>query len=295
MGYRLIKGSFHLFYIGERLVGSRPDGDSIWFKPDRPNLLNNIGGRNGELNGGGFAQLRFEGIDALELHYAGSNHQLEEPTVAARDHLLEMLGFDDIQYAPSDGIDTAVRSCHPVQVPGYILTRAIDPFGRPVAFVFQGTTHETDGSEVWLEPPRLRRSINARLMGAGHVYPGYYTGLPADLRNELTYQATRAWLADRGVWPLDTTNSGAAIANQAALSQRAIWPKLYRRLLKYFLDGNSSLSGFENWLRQSGEDRDDQLWIIPTAELGNLHDVIEISGSTLTMRYWPEELVIVPR
>ncbi len=41
--------------------------------------------------------------------------------------------------------------------------------------------------------------------------------------------------------------------------------------------------------------RDDQVWIIPEAELGNLHDVVRVSGRRIRMRYWPEELIIVPR
>ena len=72
MSYKLAKGYFHLFYQSEfRFVGARPDGDSMWFKPDNPAHLANLAGRDVGYNGGGFAQLRFEGIDALELHYGG--------------------------------------------------------------------------------------------------------------------------------------------------------------------------------------------------------------------------------
>jgi hypothetical protein len=89
MPYKLIEGEVRLFYRSTKLVGSRPDGDSVWFKPDNPKLLSDIDGRSAEFNGGGFAQLRFEGIDALELHFPGSDHQLKQPTVAARNFLLE--------------------------------------------------------------------------------------------------------------------------------------------------------------------------------------------------------------
>ena len=67
MSYRLVEGEARLFYRSTRLVGSRPDGDSIWFLPDNPNLLTNINQRSAELNRGGFSQLRFEGIDALAM------------------------------------------------------------------------------------------------------------------------------------------------------------------------------------------------------------------------------------
>jgi len=48
------------------------------------------------------------------------------------------------------------------------------------------------------------------------------------------------------------------------------------------------------WLRADPE-RDDQLWILSKGELANMHDVIRISGDRLSLRYWPEDLVIVPR
>lgn len=93
MGYRVVHGEFALVYQGQRRVGSRPDGDSMWFKPAKPANLKGIGGRDAELNAGGYAQLRFEGIDALELHYGPNYHQAESPALAARDFLLEKAGY----------------------------------------------------------------------------------------------------------------------------------------------------------------------------------------------------------
>ena len=159
-----------------RLIGSKPDGDSVWFLPDNPELLRNIGGRSAKLNGGGFVQLRFEGIDALELHYPGSNHQLKKPTVDARDYLLKNLGFDlsAIEYAPNNNIPTHVRSTEPVFIQAHILTRGIDSHRRPISFVFKGKAPETNGSSIFLDTDRLKQSLNAALMRQGHVYPGYY-------------------------------------------------------------------------------------------------------------------------
>ncbi|MCH8315071.1 MAG: hypothetical protein IIA64_03775 [Planctomycetes bacterium] len=298
MGYLLLKGEFHLFYEGQnnRHVGSRPDGDSVWFKPNKPHLLDDVGGRSADFNGGGFVQLRVEGIDALELHYQGSNHQLEQPTVSARDTLLGMIGFDDVEYAPNADIPSSVRDATPHPRPGYILTRSIDPFGRPVAFVFAGSTSQQDGSDIWLDVARLNTSLNAQLMSRGEVYPAYYAGLPSDLRDRLTDLAFNAWSANRGLWPVDRSNRGARIRKIDDLSRYAIWPKLYRRLFKYFRDPNTrrGVAGFDDWLRDD-PNRDDDLWIIPTAEISNLHDVVEVTGTNrITMTYFPEELVIVP-
>jgi len=94
VSYRLVRGTFQLRYRGKRQVGSRPDGDSVWFKPNRPSLLKGIAGRDAGINAGGLAQLRFEGIDALELHYPQSEHQNSEEAVGARDYMLRnLLGF----------------------------------------------------------------------------------------------------------------------------------------------------------------------------------------------------------
>ena len=303
MPYRLIKGTFALHYQGQRHVGSKPDGDSAWFKPDQPQLLSDLGGRDADFNAGGFAQLRFEGIDALELHYPHSYHQHKLATVAARDFMLQQLGFQasQIEYAPNDKIPSYVRSCVPTSVRGYVLSRNVDPFARPVAFVFAGAAGEADGANVFLNVARMDRSINAMLMKQGHVYPAYYGasntsgGLPWDLRNRLTDLADRAWHADKGVWAVDDSLSYPRIRNMVDLTKLAIWPKLYRRVAKYFLASNSGLRGFEAWLRADPDGRDDSLWIIPRAEEGNLHDIFRVRGNRISMLYWPEDLIIIPR
>ena len=310
MPYKLVEGEVRLFYRSTRLVGSRPDGDSAWFKPDNPNLLSDIGHRSADFNKGGFAQLRFEGIDALELHFPGSDHQLEGPSVGARDFLLEEIGFDpvDIEYAPNDDIPTTVRSSKPVAVRAHILTRAIDPFGRPVAFVFSGTAPERSGADLFLDTDRLDNSLNAALMREGHVYPGYYSarevngervgGLPGDLREHLTGLANNAINSNKGVWPADEYTDSPQITQKSDLFALAIWPKLYRRLAKYYDDQNadhSDLFGFRDWLHDDRRGRDDLILVLPIGEILNLSDILTITIDTISMDYSPNDLVIVPR
>ena len=56
---------------------------------------------------------------------------------------------------------------------------------------------------------------------------------------------------------------GFQVSNATGLGTIAIWPKLYRRLSAYFGKATStSLAGFDAWLRQKPDSRDDQLWII---------------------------------
>jgi endonuclease YncB( thermonuclease family) len=296
MPYTLVNGQFHLFYQGQRHVGSRPDGDSLWFRPDDPGHLEGLGGRPVDYNGGGFAQLRLEGIDALELHFRGSNHQSTPECVDARDRLLQLAGFTDVTYAPSAScdIDTSVRTAAPHPVEGYILTRNADPYGRPVSFAVAGVTPHTDGDDAWLTPEWMGESLNARLIEGGHAYPAYYTGLPTDLRGRLTALASEAQAKSAGLWKTDVSMSGARVQKADDLERHALWPKLYRRLFAYFADGNKGLRDFEQWLRADA-DRDDELWIISRGELDNMHDIFNVAGNRLRMEVSPEDIVITPR
>ena len=308
MPYQLIEGEVRLFYRSTRHVGSRPDGDSAWFKPDNSKLLENIGFRSADFNKGGFAQLRFESIDALELHFPGSDHQLKDSAVAARDFLLDELGFKEVTYAPSDDIPASVRDCKPIAVRASVMTRAIDPFGRPVSFVFPGNAPEKSGSDVFLEASRLDKSLNAALARKGHAYPAFYSareisgqrvgGLPSDLRGHITDLAISAFTAGRGVWAFDKTTSGFTVKKKEDLHTLAIWPKLYRRLAKFYDDDSAnhdSLTGFLDWLHEDRSSRDDLLLVLPIGELLNISDILDVTTTTLAMQFEPEELVVLPR
>ena len=61
MPLTLIEGQF-------RIVNAAPDGDSIRFYPNARNAWRRIG-KNVRTNRSGGAQLRLDGIDALETHY----------------------------------------------------------------------------------------------------------------------------------------------------------------------------------------------------------------------------------
>ncbi len=308
MSYRLIEGEVRLYYQGQRHVGSRPDGDSVWFRPDNPSLLDDVTGRSAEFNQGGFAQLRFEGIDALELHFPGSDHQLEHPTVAARDFLLNELGFEEIDYAPSEHIDSSVRDSAPIVVRGSILTRTIDPFGRPVSFIFAGNAPERSGSDIFLDVDRMDQSLNAALLRQGHVYPAFYSarnqegervgGLPGDLRDHLTELSNLAFSRGDGLWQDDQSTSGATVTQHEDLFELAIWPKLYRRMAKFYRDetaDHSTLHGFIDWLHEDRNSRDDLMLVLSIGELLNFSDILTVASNTIQMNFEPEDLVIVPR
>src|SRR2546430_14526434 len=66
MALNMIKGSY-------RVVGASPDGDSVRFYPDNPAAFSQAGIKV-RLNAHGGAQLRLDGIDALETHYQAPGH-----------------------------------------------------------------------------------------------------------------------------------------------------------------------------------------------------------------------------
>jgi hypothetical protein len=197
-----------------------------------------------------------------------------------------------VEYSPELYISVRTATPHPTK--GYILTRSIDPYGRPVSFVFAGTTNRQDGSEYWLDTAWLDQSINATLARSGNAYPTFYTGLPTDLRNRVLTLVAQARKVRRRIWKRDLSTKGFRASGLDKLEELAIWPKLFRRLVSYFKDGNTGLAGFDSWLRQSST-RDDALWIISKGEPGNMHDVIDFQRNKLLMLYRPDDLVIVPR
>jgi hypothetical protein len=54
--------------------------------------------------------------------------------------------------------------------PGFILSRALEINGRPIAFAFTSTPPEPDGAEVFLRTSLLKRSLNYRSLAAGQAY-----------------------------------------------------------------------------------------------------------------------------
>ena len=88
---------------------------------------------------------------------------------------------------------------------------------------------------------------------------------------------------DAGFWPKEdlTLDNPINPARVAELEPRVMFPKLYRRLVAYFRAGNTDLAGFDQWIRANPIRRDDRL-LLPTGELGNLHDLYTVGPSGLT-------------
>lgn len=295
MPYTLIKGQFVIHYPETPKQGPEPDGDTIKFRPDNPAIVNGLTrpGRGPDFTRQGMVNIRFEAIDALETHFREMHQQLEF-ALRARDRLLSILGFGKVTYFDEPGIQFKVKQVEHHPRPGYVLARTLDQHGRIVAFAYEGTANEPDGASVMLRPDRTARSINARLIAEGLVYASFYDTLPVDLRAGLRELAVGARSQSLGLHPLSTATpeKAARVDSVQTLETLVVFPKLFRRLSSYFAAGNTSLAGFLPWLRADPIDRDDTL-LLPTLELGNMHDIIEVHGNEIRLKLHPEDFVIV--
>ena len=296
MAYRIIKGEYHIHYPDNPRQGPEPDGDTLKFKPDNPALVNMLD-RNGSaprFNRRGMINIRFEGIDALETHFSNA-HQNLLWAEAARDHLLSIVGFQNVQFFADKPNKVSAVDNHPRR--GYVLAKDIDPHGRIIAFVFVGDPVGLDGSEQFLVPADLDNSTNLDLLRNGLVYPTFYTSLPRDLRTHMAQVARVAQDNQTGLWRQAQVDSGTPIDNMNVLEGLVIWPKLFRRLVRYFGEGFVGLADFDSWLRQDPVHRDDTL-LLPApldGELSNMHDLYTIDiNNVMTINFPYEEIIIAP-
>jgi hypothetical protein len=272
-----------------RIVASEPDGDSIRFYPDDPAQWERVPGTHAvQTNATGGAQIRLDGIDALETHYSprgsGPLHQPLQLAHQAGDELLRWLGFRGVQ---RDGEE--VTAATPDRLPGFLLTRGADLYGRCVALAGRGDPPGRSGAQVNVNLTLLRRTANHRLMATGLAYPTFYLKLFPDLRRELAKQAQQA-RPKTGVWALDRTQKGIEVKSLETLTDDAvIMPKLFRRLVDYLTlnDDDPVLTGFPAYLAQ----REDRVFILSTGHYTGFDYVVEVKKQIVRLTTAPEDLV----
>lgn len=268
MPFTLIKGHF-------KPKAGIPDGDSVRFLADDLSLWKKLEGRPAKLGTGvetkNTVQLRFEGIDSIEK---GATQPL---ATQSRDNMFRL-----IRHTPA------------VPEPrGYILARMTDDqSGRPICFVYAGGTARGDGSDVFLDPPLLRQSVNYQQMRDGFAYPLYYNTLFAALRGQFNVALVFAKQKGRGYWPTDATRPGVTIRTKAELKTiRPVWPKLWRRLEEYFGKNPSppNLGRFVAFLAAKNERVD----ILSLMEERGLQDLVQVNGNRVKLLFDPENLRVV--
>lgn len=297
MAYTLLRGEFVIRYPDIPRQGPEPDGDTVKFTPDTPALvetLPRISGQAPDLSARGIS-VRLEAIDALETHFADTHQELAGAN-AGRDALLAALGFTNVVFFAD--LPNKVQSADADRLRGHVLSNGIDANGRMIGFVYPGDPAGPDGSEVFADSALVDRSVNARLLAAGHAYPAFYGTLPAELRDHLATLSTAARAAQppSGLWARATgdPNGAATVADLAGLEALVVWPKLFRRLVPYFAAGNTGFDGFDAFLRADPVNRDDKLFLLDRLEPGNMHDVVLGAGDQIQLTVFPERFIIEP-
>lgn len=291
--YTLITGDFYIMYPDLPTNGPEPDGDTINFLPDNDQIVRSLPRFNGvppERKHLGTYGVRFEGIDALESHFQ-NQHQNLEFAHAARDRMLAFMGFSRVSFW--DDRPNKVQKALPHPIRGHLLANGIEANGRVLALAFPGTStlDAGDGDLVFVTEELLEKSANAMLLREGLAYAELYSTMPLDLIARMR-ELIRAARAERlGFWPKESLTTSAAIRPEhlADLRTLIMFPKLYRRMVAYFKEGNRGSAGFDTWLR-AAPNRDDEA-LLPTGEMGNLHDLYNLTEHGLTLRISPEELM----
>ncbi|WP_193199562.1 nuclease [Nostoc sp. MG11] len=287
MGLTLIQGNF-------RVIKAAPDGDSIRFYPNNPKLWEKLPTRVTPNRAGG-VQLRLDSIDTLETHFQarggiGMQHQPLEFAHSAASELLKFVGFKKITRNDNE----VVTAAEPEQVPGFILTRFADIYGRAIAFAFKGNSDEADGSSIYLDKSLLKKSANYHLLAKGFAYPTFYSKLYPDIRQELASVTEKVRKENKGLWAEDKTKKGFILEELETITERVvILPKLFRRLLGYLAinDGSVALDGFSNYL----ESLNDRLVILPEGHITGFDFVVKVEGQNIKLTTQPEDLIFLEK
>jgi hypothetical protein len=302
--YTLIRGNYYILYPDLPDQGPEPDGDTVAFLPDEDDLVRRLCRFSGtwpDRKHLGTYSIRFESIDALETHFAG-HHQQFGLAQAARDLMLERVGFGQVEFVPEHPNKVKSAEYHPVR--GYVLANGIESNGRVLGLVYAGDPPdgESDGQRVFVDADRLHASVNAALARVGLAYTEVYHTMPLALIRRMRELTSGARARGAGLFAQESVTLAAGVSAHSVgdLNDLVIFPKLYRRLVSFFAEkhpGAGDLVTFDTWVRADPVHRDDRA-LLPTGEVGNLHDLYQVSGAgpaaAIRLRYLPEDLIFDP-
>ncbi len=297
--YVVLSGKYRIRNQGGGLQ-PRPDGDTIKFEVDTPDVVRQLPRFNNvapHISGSGAINLRLEVIDALETHFPSDGgrgpevHQSMTLALEARDNLVTMLGFTHVVFNE----DSTVKSADSFTVDGHILANGVEGNGRVVGFAYAGRDlPKPNGERLRLGKPLMDKSANIKLLNKGLAYATLYQTMPIELilhARDLTHKARAKKIGVFGSEDVGVSKS-TTVANLAALQKLVLLPKLFRRLADFFVITGDSLRDFDAWVREDPK-RDDRM-ILPSSEVGNLHDLYEVvGGKRLKLQFNPEDMQVL--
>lgn len=333
--YRVFRG---LLYA----VGFKPDGDTVSFRPHDaaamaalPDADGNIGGVEFDADKNGAVSVRLQGLDALETHYqpvvvelrpagvatpaapkpsVGNHHQRLDLSRAAANALLGMLGvvvtasdwhsWGYLRRVSVGGVVIDDKFKENVEI--VVVSDGTDTKGRVLGFVFPGSVALTEGqvlSEAELVA-LVKTSCNGQMLNQGLAWPYFYMTLASDVRGRLSYYAGSAQRYGRGVWPLDSTRTGAAVSTVTALNDAAVlMPYLFRKLLRswradalatWWAGGDVSDAALEGLdvgrLFASG---DPYVYTVSDRQFLRLSQILSVDGGVLRMSRKAQDVVFL--
>ncbi len=279
--YLVIKGSFVI-------IGKSPDGDSVRFRPDNPELFKKLKrGYKIQPSKDGTVQLRFEAIDAPELHYLGEAQPLGSE---ARDYLLGQLGFTNFTHK-NDKITSSI----PTEIRGGILSQAAETNGRPVSYAFleADLIDLSDGERTLVNETLLAKSLNTKVLQAGMAYYTVYSSQPQNHRNFMKGLALEAKTQNLGIWQNDMTASFTLNGFLSVTDDQLILPKLFRRCVNYLRDKEKGFDGnLKDWLLANPNEDDE---IMLGTRRSTLSSLIQVEGNTVYVLFDPLEVVFIEK
>ena len=278
--YKVIAGTFHV-------KGFSPDGDSIRFQArDQTHWeFFTWKGDAAKKKDDKRKQLRVESIDALETHYEGY-HQPRTFALAALESLLEMIGIKNVIYSLSQ---TQIVDADDGKS-GFIASASIDPFGRPVSYLFPKSANLTDGALMDSDSLPIENSLNFELAREGLVYPTFYIGTDRAFAEKIRAVVARARKTKRGIWSIDRTSDFTLYDIRTLQEDILLLPKLFRRLVKFF-DGNSDFGMLSDYMKR----QKDKLELWDGTKKDSLADLMKISGRRIQMKMPPEDILFNPK
>lgn len=284
-GFLVLRGDFVV-------IGKAPDGDSVRFIPDNAALLKEL--KNSSRirpSKDGSVQLRFEAIDAPELHFSNVAQPLG---ATSRDALLERMGFHKLSFK-SDG--ATVASSQPERLRGAILSQAAEVNGRPISYALleRDLGAQPDGSRLKLDDALLQKTLNDAMLRSGMAYYTVYTSTPAAQRDYFKGVALEARRKGLGVWAADKTASFTLERQDSVtIGGQLVLPKLFRRCISYLqsLKKQSFSGSIADWLRSTEGSKSPENDAVRVGGVTQkLSDLLAVQGRRVTFR--PDLLDIV--
>lgn len=263
--------------------GRQPDGDSIRFIPNKPEVLLKMPHASRlRFAKDGSVQLRMDGIDAPETHFVG---QAQPYGDEARETFLQLAGFKAVTY---DQSGTVVGS-NPQTIEATILVNTLDPYGRPVSYLIPGVANDLpDGHLQTVSPTLLAKTVNVAMLETGAAYITLYNSAPPAYRTVLRAAASKAKQSKKGVWAVDATNRFLLTDLQSIgpSSGVLILPKLFRRAVHYLQAAEAGFSGtFPYWIEGTATQvyhSEDDYVIRKDGSMQPLHKIIHQDKNTIT-------------